>query len=770
MQALVLGGFVVSGVAPWLHRLMGGRAALLLALWPAAILAWLLGQWSGVVAGEALVSEWAWMPALDVSLTFRLDGLALLFALLIVGIGGLVLVYAGGYLRGHSQLPRFLVLFLVFMTAMLGLVLADNLVALFVFWELTGLSSYLLIGFRHTDPLARQAARQALLITTGGGLALLVGLILLAQAGDSWSLATLVTRGDTLRAHPLYPCLLAGILLGAFTKSAQFPFQFWLPNAMVAPTPVSAYLHSATLVKAGIYLMARLHPALGGSVAWTLTLVLVGGVTLVLGAVMALRQTNLKLMLAHSTVMALGVMTLLLGVGTRTALTACLVFLVAHAFYKGALFLVAGILDVSTGTLDITAMGGLRHALPGTALVAALAALSLAGLPPTLGFVAKEQVWATLLTSDPWGGVALAALVPAAGLMVAVAAIVAVRPFFGPPVATPRAPRSRPSSLLLGAAPLATLSLLAGLGPGVLDGLLSAALSAIGAPGEAPHLALWHGFGWPLALSLGGLLLGWLAFRHWDRLRGWLEVGLAPWVARGPEVWHAALGWRTLQLAEWQTRWLQNGHLRSYLAIILMSWIGLVGQALVVHHGLPGWPSSGIQAFEGMVAGLMAVAAVTACLVRSRLAAVAALGSMGFAIALTFVLFSAPDLAITQLLVETLTVVLLALVLFRLPHFTRLSSFRQRWRDLGIAGLAGGLVTALMLAVLDGERLPRISDWMVSQGQPLGHGRNLVNVILVDIRALDTLGEVFVLALAATGVYAMLCLRAEESSWSSPAP
>ncbi len=763
MQALVLSGFLMAGLAPALHRLLGHRTPLLLALWPAAVVAWLAGQWPLVAAGGVTVSEWPWAPALELSLTFRLDGLALLFALLIAGIGALVLVYTGGYLRGHPQLPRFLAILLAFMTAMLGLVLADNLLALFVFWELTSIASYLLIGFRHTDPLARQAALQALMITAGGGLALLVGLILLAEAGGSWSLATLIGRGEAIRAHGLYPALLIGVLVGAFTKSAQFPFQFWLPNAMVAPTPVSAYLHSATLVKAGIYLMARLHPALGGSVAWTLILGLVGGLTLLVGAVMALRQTNLKLMLAHSTVMALGLMTLLLGIGTRAALAACLAFLVAHALYKGALFLSAGILDVATGTLDLTAMGGLRRRLPGTALVAGLAALSLAGLPVSLGFVAKEQVLAALLASGPWGGAALAAVVPAAGAMAAVAAIVALRPFFGAPRSTPQRPGSLPSSLLLGAAPLAVLSLCLGLAPGWLDGPLKAALAGLAAPSPALHLAAWHGVGWPLALSLTGLLLGALLFRRWDRLRRWLEARLAPWVARGPEVWHTALGWRTLQLADWQTRGLQNGHLRTYLAMTLLTWVGLVGQALLVQHGLPGWPASDWRTFEAMVAGLMAAAAIAACLMPARLAAVAALGGMGFSIALIFVTFSAPDLAITQLLVETLTVVLLALVLFRLPRFTRLSSPRQRLRDLAVAGLVGGLVTSLMLAVLAGPRLPRISDWMVAQGQPLGHGHNLVNVILVDVRALDTLGEVVVLALAATGVYAMLCLRAEEA-------
>ncbi|XKE46330.1 DUF4040 domain-containing protein [Halomonas organivorans] len=763
MQLAVLAGFVVAGLTPWLHRVAGARTPLLLALLPAAIVGWLFQHWPLLAGGGALVLEQAWVPALDITLTFRLDGLAWLFACLIAAIGVLVLVYTGGYLRGHPDLPRFLAVLMAFMMSMLGLVLADNLVALFVFWELTSLTSYLLIGFRHTDPLARQAALQGLLVTAGGGLALLVGIVLLAEAGGSWSLAELASRGEAIRGHVLYLPLLVAILIGAFTKSAQFPFHFWLPNAMVAPTPVSAYLHSATMVKAGIYLLARLHPALSGTSAWTLGLGLIGGVTLLLGAVMALRQTNLKLMLAYSTVMALGTMTLLLGIGTRAALAACLVFLLAHAFYKGALFLVAGILDVMTGTLDITAMGGLRRLLPWTALTAAVAALSLAGLPPMLGFVAKEALFGALLEAGGTGWAAVVAVTLAAGLTLSVAAIVAIRPFLGPLRDPPRRPRGTPPALLVGPALLAALSLLTGVAPGLFDELVTITLAGLGASGEALHLAAWHGFGGPLALSLAGLVLGVAVFLRWESVRARLVDVLAPLVARGPEVWHSTLGWRTLQLAHWQTRILQNGHLRTYLVSILVVWLGLVGHALLVRHGTLSWPASAWQAHELVVAALMAAGALTACMVRSRLAAVAALGSMGFSIALTFVLFSAPDLAITQLLVETLTVVLLALVLFRLPHFTVLSTPLQRWRDLGVAALVGVQITTLMLAVLGSERLPSVSHYMVANGQPLGHGHNLVNVILVDFRALDTLGEVFVLALAAVGVYAMLCFRAEEA-------
>ncbi|MCH4564092.1 putative monovalent cation/H+ antiporter subunit A [Halomonas sp. EGI 63088] len=768
MQLAVLGGFVVAGMAPLLHHWFGARTPLVMALLPAALALWLLGQWPTIAAGEVLLLEWAWVPGLEITLTFLIDGLAWLFALLITVIGALVLVYSGDYLRGHRDLPRFLVVITAFMMSMLGLVLADNLVTLFVFWELTSITSYLLIGFNHTDLSARKAALQGLIVTVGGGLALIAGFVMLAVAGDSWSLAELTTRGEALRAHALYTPLLICVLVGAFTKSAQFPFHFWLPNAMAAPTPVSAYLHSATMVKAGVYLLARLHPALGGTEVWVVTLSLVGALTMATGAFLAIRHTNIKKLLAYSTVMALGTLTMLLGIGTDGALVAFVVFLLAHSLYKGALFLVAGILDHETGTKDVTAMGGLRHTMPLTAAVALVAGLSLAGLPPLLGFLGKELMFESVLEVDAYRPLILLLAFVAAFLTLAVAAIVALRPFFGASRQPPKVPHEPPWGLLAGPALLATLSLLAGLVPGMLDGLVVATMAAIGAGEASVHLALWHGVNLPLALSLVSLLLGGLVFRHWDRLRGRL-ARLEPIIARGPEAGYEALMRGLVRVAEWQTGMLQNGYIRNYLVMTLLVLLGLVGHALFFRHSLDFALSLDLYFHEAVAAGLMVAGAVAACVMRSRLAAVAALGIMGFSIALTFVLFSAPDLAITQLLVETLTVILLVLVLFRLPRFATLSTPQERLRDLVVATLVGGMVTLLMLSVLGGERLPRISDYMVANSQPLGHGHNIVNVILVDFRALDTLGEMFVLALAAIGVYAMLRFHAGEYDARRPA-
>ncbi|GHC22700.1 putative monovalent cation/H+ antiporter subunit A [Aidingimonas halophila] len=761
MQLAVLGGFVLAAFAPLLHRWFGERAGLVMAILPAGLALWLFGQLPSVVAGDTLVFEYAWMPGLDITLTFLLDGLSLLFALLISVIGVFVLVYAGGYLKGHQDLARFHVVLVAFMMSMLGLVLADNLVAMFVFWELTSITSYLLIGFNHNDPEARKSALQGLFVTVGGGMALMAGLVMLANAGNSWSLQELITRGDALRQHELYLPMLLCLLGGAFTKSAQFPFHFWLPNAMAAPTPVSAYLHSATMVKAGIYLMARLHPALGGTESWTLILSLFGALTMVTGAFLALRHTGIKQVLAYSTVMALGTLTMLLGIGTQEALIAFATFLLAHSLYKGALFMVAGILDHETGTKDIAAMGGLRKAMPITMVCAVVAALSLGGIIPMLGFIGKELMLESVLHAERLNGLLLMMSLAAAIMTMAAAAIVALRPFFGSWKDTPRSPHEGPVSMLAGPATLATLSLLFGLLPSWVSPLVMATASSVEGSAVDSYLALWHGVNLPLILSLISLAVGLLIYRHWERWRDW-QGRLDPILNRGPEACYFLLMNLIVVVSEWQTRMLQNGYIRNYLVMTLLVLVGLTSHALVYRHDLVLDVSLDVRAHEALVAGLMVAGAVTACIMRSRLASVAAVGTMGFCIALTFVLFSAPDLGITQMLVETLTVILLILVLFRLPRFATLSTPLERVRDVVVALATGGLITVLILAVISGEQLPSISDYMVANSVPEGHGHNIVNVILVDFRALDTLGEIFVLALAAIGVYAMLRFHADE--------
>ena len=762
MQFAVLLGFLLAAFAPLFHRWFGDRASFVLAAYPALLALWFLGQVPEVMAGETLVLSMEWVPSLGMSLTFVIDGLSLLFALLVTVIGTFVLIYAGGYLKGHPDLVRFHLTILAFMVSMLGLVLADGLITLFVFWELTSITSYLLIGFNHADLEARKSARQGLFVTVAGGLALMAGLVMLGVAGGSWSLAELNAMDDVLREHDLYTPLLICLLLGAFTKSAQFPFHFWLPNAMAAPTPVSAYLHSATMVKAGIYLLARLQPSLGGTELWVVTLSVVGALTMFTGAFLAIRHINIKKLLAYSTIMALGTLTMLLGIGTEGALIAFVTFLLAHSLYKGALFMVAGILDHETGTKDVTAMGGLRALMPITALVALVAALSLAGVPPLFGFIGKELMFESILEASAWRWLIVLLAFAAAVLTIAVAAIVALRPFFGERRQTPRVAHEAPASMLLGPAILAVLSLLLGLVPVLAGtGLLTAAASAVaGVPVEV-KLSLWHGINLPLLMSLVSLALGYLLFRRWDRLRARL-ARLDPLIARGPEAGYEAFMEAVVVVSDWQTRVLQNGYMRNYILVMVLTLIVLIGNSLLLRHAPQFHVSLDVQFHEAIVVGTMVMAALFAAISRSRLGAVVSVGIMGFSIALTFILFSAPDLGITQLLVETLTVILLVLVLFRLPRFSNLSTPIERVRDVAVAGSLGGLVTLLVLTSWSIDQFVPISEYMIAHSAPLAHGRNIVNVILVDYRSLDTLGEIFVLALAAIGVFAMLKLRAQD--------
>ena len=769
IQFAVLSGFLLAALAPLFHRWFGDRTSFVLAVFPAALALWFLNQLPAVMAGETLVFAMEWVPSLGMSLTFVVDGLSMLFGLLVTGIGTFVLIYAGGYLKGHPDLVRFHLAILAFMVSMLGLVLADGLITLFVFWELTSITSYLLIGFNHTDLEARKSARQGLFVTVAGGLALMAGLAMLGVAGGSWSLAELNAMDDVLREHDLYTPLLICLLLGAFTKSAQFPFHFWLPNAMAAPTPVSAYLHSATMVKAGIYLLARLQPGLGGTEMWTVTLSVVGALTMFTGAFLAIRHTNIKKLLAYSTVMALGTLTMLLGIGTEGAMIAFVTFLLAHSLYKGALFMVAGILDHETGTKDVTAMGGLRPLMPITAVIAMVAALSLAGVPPLFGFIGKELMFESVLDASAWRALVVLLAFSAAILTIAVAAIIALRPFFGQRRQTPRVAHEAPASMLLGPAVLATLSLLLGLLPALAGtGLLTAAASAVvGAPVEV-KLSLWHGINLPLLMSVVSLVLGYLLFQRWDRVRARL-ARLDPLIARGPESGYDAFMDGVVVVSEWQTRILQNGYMRNYILVMIVTLIALIGNSLLLRHSPQLAFDLDVQFHEAIVVGTMVLGALFAAISRSRLGAVVSVGIMGFSIALIFILFSAPDLGITQLLVETLTVILLVLVLFRLPRFSSLSTPLERVRDVAVAGSLGGLITLLVLTSWSIDQFVPISDYMIANSAPLAHGRNIVNVILVDYRALDTLGEIFVLALAAIGVFAMLKLRAPEKPKKSAA-
>ena len=754
--------FALAILAPWLVRSLPKAAGKLFALLPAAICVFFAARLPSLSGGEAIAEKYAWATDLSIDLAFRGDGLSVLFALLVTGIGALVVLYADGYLAGHRDLGRFYALTLFFMGSMLGLVLSDNLYALFIFWELTSISSYLLIGFNHEDEASRKSALQALLVTGLGGLALLAGFILLHQMAGSPSVTDILQQADAVKTHGLYTAALVLVLIGAFTKSAQVPFHFWLPNAMAAPTPVSAYLHSATMVKAGVFLLARLHPVLGGTSSWTISVTLIGAVTMVFAAAVAFFQSDLKRILAYSTVCVLGMLTMLLGIGTDTALKAMTVLLVAHSFYKGALFMVAGSIDHETGTRDIEQLGGLRGLMPLTCAAAVCAGLSKAGLPPLLGFIGKETLYEAVLASGAAAVALTVASVATGMLLTGLAGLVVIRTFFGQAAATPKTPHEAPWTMLAGPVVLSVAGLLFALLPSLLsEPLIGPAVSAIHGETIPVKLSLWHGFNAALALSVTTALAGaalYLFNRPVRKLA--LPKNLQP--PRMDSIYESAINFMTWS-ASCVTNLIQNGCLRNYLVTILATLVLLLGVGFI-HSGALAVPLEwqAVTIHETGVALLVLLSALAVVRSRSRLGAVISLGAVGFGVALIYLLFGAPDLALTQLLVETLSVLLFVFAFYRLPEFINRSSRAARLRDASIAIAAGAMMAALTLLATHVQLHPTISNFHSENSQPLAHGRNIVNVILVDFRALDTLGEITVLAVAAVGVAALLRLRPKE--------
>ena len=757
---LIVVGLAVA--APFLHRVFRGLTHWVLGLATACIAVWLARFFPQLESNPSILESYSWVSSLGLSLSFRADGLGLMLGVLVVGIGSLILIYAGGYLRGHAQLGAFYGYLLLFMASMLGVALADNVLLLFVCWELTSVSSYLLIGFDHERPAARAAALQALLVTGVGGMALLVGLLLMARIGGSHDLSALLSQADLIRNHALYLPILMLVLLGAATKSAQFPFHFWLPNAMEAPSPVSAYLHSATMVKAGVFLLARMTPLLGGTASWQASLMMMGCATMLLGAIMALGSAGLKRILAYSTVSTLGVLTMLLGVGTPEAVLAAVTYLIAHAFYKGALFMLAGSMTKSTGEYDAEAIGGLARAMPITSACAALASLSMAGLPPFFGFVGKESLYEALLGAQPERIALLSAAIVAHMLLLVVALRVGLRPFFSRRRITHRVPREAPPSLWSGPFVLAASGILCGVLCGAFGTsvLLPTVRSIIGDGADAlGEISLWHGL--TPALGLSGLTLagGLLVFaRRESILRTGAKLGAAAkW---GPSAVYAAMLYGLMYVANSQTRVIQSGHLRRYVLVTLLMTVTLVGVQLSWSADPLGTIDfSDVKPQELVVSVIILLAAISAVRSKTRLGAIASLGAVGYGVALLFAFFSAPDLAMTQFLIETLMVILFVLVLYHLPQFATYTGRAARLFDVVVASVFGGLMFWLILAAATIQTHSHVSDYYARHSVPDAHGRNVVNVILVDFRALDTLGEITVIAVAAIGVYALLRLR-----------
>lgn len=720
----------------------------------------LLSQAGVALSGRPLMTTIAWIPALGLDFALWLDPLALLFAGLILGIGLLVVIYAQGYLKPTEPTARFLSFLMLFQGAMVGIALSRNVLLMLVFWEMTSLASFLLIGFWRDKAEARQGARMALTITGGGGLALIAGMVLLGKVAGSYDLAAILSRGDLVQASPLYPAILLLILAGSFTKSAQFPFHFWLPHAMAAPTPVSAYLHSATMVKAGVFLLARLWPVLAGTDLWFGIVTTVGLATMLFGAGVALFRHDLKAILAYSTISQLGLMVMLLGFGTVAAVSAAVFHVLNHAAFKAALFMHAGIVDHETGTRDIRRLGGLAAIMPLTATLGVLAAAAMAGLPPLGGFISKEMMLEEA-THTLLGGQAL--LVPvlatiAALLSAAYSIRYAVALHFGARRTGDVVAPHDPGTLLLG--PPALLGLLAlalGLLPMTLAGPLVAAVAAAVTGGTTPelHLALWHGINPALLMSLGAVAVAVVLLSRYRSVAALVTRLPSPDAKR---LFDATMAQTVAALR----RLLGVIHVASLQRYLLMLFaVALAfGIEAALRNGIyagtrPTTPASpvAVVVWFALVAATIAVVTVD----RRRYLALIFISVIGLVMALAFIHLSAPDLALTQISVEVVTILLMLLALHLLPgNPPRLSALPRRLRDAAIA-VAGGLgVGWLAWAIMTRPEREGISRFHWDNSYSGGGGTNVVNVTLVDFRAFDTLGEIIVLGIAGLAIYALL--------------
>ncbi len=716
----------------------------------------LLTNLPAVMAGRVVTAGIDWMPMLGLNFTLMLDGLGFFFALLILGIGLLIIAYARHYLSRDDNMGEFFTYLLLFQGAMVGIVLSDNILLLLVFWELTSLSSFLLIGYWKHLPAGRQGARMALTVTGMGGLAMIGGMLILGQIVGSYDLSVILQNRDLIQADPLYLPALILILLGTFTKSAQFPFHFWLPGAMAAPSPVSAYLHSATMVKAGVYLLARLNPALGGTDVWHYVIITAGAITLLTGALLAYGQTDLKRLLAYTTTSALGTLTLLIGISTELSARAAMVFLLVHALYKAALFLGVGAIDHEAGTRDIARLGGLARAMPFTAFAVVASALSMAGLPPLFGFISKELFYEAKQEVPRMGDLVTIASFAGSALVVAAAGLAAWRPFFGSRRAGAVSAHEAPPALWVGPVLLAGVSVAFGLAPDrLVVPLVEPAAGAI--RGERTELVLgsWLGVSASLVQALLMLVAGAALYRlHDSALRLLAPFGwLGGW---GPPRAYDALMAGIPAVATAQTRVLQHGVLGWYLVVTIATAVGVGAYALLTRGAPLTWALEPIRAAEAAVALTMIGGAVAVVRAQSLLVAIAALGSVGYGLAMVFLLFGGPDLALTQFAIETLAVLLFVLALRRLPQFRPLSSRAERRWEGALAVAGGVFVTALVLAATAAPHPTPLRDYFAEASLALAKGRNVVNVILVDFRAFDTLGEIVVLAAAALGVMALL--------------
>jgi multicomponent Na+:H+ antiporter subunit A len=734
---------------------LGRRAFVIAAAVPLATLVWLATQAGVLLDGGTVTASAAWVPQLGIEIGLRLDAFGGVMVLIVALIGVAVMAYSWWYFPSTDadSTDRLAGLLVLFAGAMLGIVVADDLITLFTAWELTSIASYLLIGVQHGRPAARAAALQALLVTSAGGLVMLAGIVLVGDAAGTYSMSAILADPPAGTAVTVG---LVCIAIGAFTKSAQYPFHSWLPAAMAAPTPVSAYLHSATMVKAGVYVLARFAPVYALMAPWRPLVLTVGLFTMFAGGLRALRQHDLKLLLAHGTVSQLGFLVVLFGAGTAAATQAGILLLLAHALFKAMAFMVVGIVDHQTGTRDIRLLPALTHGWGTTKVAAVISAASMAGVPLLLGFIAKEAAYGAF-TAGPFSAsaVVLAGIVAGSTLTVAYS-LRFVSAFLPRGDRDPAATRSGAppvSWFVVPAIVLGVLTVVTGVAPALLDRLVTAATEALDADSPAAHLALWHGFNAALVLTVVTFVVGGVLFASRRRVASVLAVGAA--IPNGTEVYLALLHGLN-RLANRVTAVVQNGTLAIYAGVVLATAAVVPGVALLIGVDWPGWPEVIGRPAEIPITIVLIGGALLAAVVRRRFTAVLFLSAVGYGMAALFVLQGAPDLALTQAAIETLSTVLFVLVLRKLPdRFERRSSPLTRSIRIVIAIAVGLTVFAFAIVARQARTAEPVSSEMVDRALPDADGRNVVNVILVDFRGFDTLGEITVLVAASIGAVAL---------------
>lgn len=752
---------LIGTVVPIVFRQMPRtQLAAATATLPALALFLVLSHSGTLLDGQALIERYQWVPQMGLELAFRLDGFALLFALLILCIGLLVILYARYYLSETDNAGRFYAFLILFMTAMLGIVLSENLIQLWMFWELTSISSFLLISYWSHRSDARKGARMALTVTGMGGLALLAGVLLLGQTVGSYSISVILEQAELIKTSSAYPYILVLVLLGAFTKSAQFPFHFWLPHAMAAPTPVSAYLHSATMVKAGIFLLGRLYPALSGTELWFYLVTATGMTTLLVGAYIALFKHDLKGLLAYSTISHLGLIVLLLGLNSELAAVAAVFHIINHATFKASLFMAAGIIDHETGSRDMRKLNGLWKYMPHTATLAIVAALAMAGVPLLNGFLSKEMFFTETLQQGALG--ALSWMIPVlatvgASFSVAYSLRFIHDVFFnGEPIDLPRTPHEPPRYMKLPVEILVALCLIVGTVPAwiVADLLLGASSSLLQTQVPEFSLALWHGFNMPLAMSTLALITGIIIYSN----REYLFAFQAQFEDRDAKIEFERLIQKLVEYSDRLYARIESGSLQRYILLTLLMTIAVsITPLLELSHTLKRESVTPVDPVSLVAIAILTLGTLfTLIWHRRRMLALLSTSVVGLIVSLIFVRFSAPDLALTQLAVEVVTIILLMLALFFLPQYTpKESSPRRVARDLGVAALFGGIIATLAYTLMT-QPLHSISDYFVANAKTGGGGTNIVNVILVDFRGFDTFGEITVLGIAGLGIYKLI--------------